>query len=562
MARPAVLIKSLILFVAFVAVASFQFHTSNGLLKTIAQCPPSQLRMSSLESLPIEQASSDAPRDDKPASVRRAEEWFENCLAEGLSCTPVADALAPLKEQGAALLADLKIPSRRDEPYRYSDLESLYRTKYEAAMAGSGSTGDSADALVRERALGGGVARGSLIFLPGEAAEEGGRCAGRRLVFVDGVFEAALSDLADVPAGVVAGSVAALSAEQLAAALPALSFVPELGADNARLGHENKRTCQGSAPFGALNLAALQDAAVLLVPEGVDAGEKPFEVMFIASSEEAEAEGAPARLSSHRLAVVAGAGARLALVQHACGLGSRHLANGLARVEVGAGAAVRHALLQEHPAAPGARQLETVCAEVGEDGRYEFSTVALGGGDARLNVQVELSGERAHCGLRGAAFGGQDQNLAMYTTIRHNAEATTTEQVQRNVLGKNTDVVWKGRIRVEEVAQQTDADQLCASLMLSDQARVTAMPSMEIIADQVKCTHGATVSDMSEEELFYFAARGIGRQMARELIVLGFADEAAEEINCEKFQARLTEKVQSILPPSESRTLGAIYQSI
>jgi len=457
----------------------------------------------------------------KPAALVHAEEWFGAMSTQRrAAATPVLDSIAL---SGANVLKSIeKLPTRKDEPYRYSDLESLYRNKYIAA------TGSS---LVSSKQL-------EPYFTESSA--------GRRLVFVNGVMDTALSDLSSVPKEVFYGSIADLSEDKVGPVLEKLSFIPEINAD--------RNTGQGSTPFAALNLACLADAALLIAPPGFKA-EQPFQVVFLSTTEKDALS-----FTNYRFLVLAGQESEFTVMQNSVGQGGGHFSNGLSRIILDKNATVDHFYIQEQP--EDCQVLDTILSEVFKDARYSVAAIGYGADKARLNVQVELSDEGAFGEVNGAMFGSGRQNLDFHTSIRHNAENTQSAQQQKNIVGEASDIVFKGRIRVEQVAQGTDSSQLCRSLMLSDKGTVTVMPSLEIIADQVKCSHGATVSDMSEEDLFYFAARGIDRQKAQEMIVLGFANEIANKISCEKFRTRIFEKISRVVPKDTSVNREFDFQSI
>mmetsp|Transcript_19130 Transcript_19130/g.24695 ORF Transcript_19130/g.24695 Transcript_19130/m.24695 type:complete len:531 (+) Transcript_19130:113-1705(+) len=462
------------------------------------------------------------PLKEKPSSLIRAEEWFAAAVQERRPFA--ATVLEPLAQSGMEVLQSIeKLPTRKDEPYRYADLESLYRTRYTAPAEQSSITAEDVQPYFMEET------------------------EGRRLVFVDGVMDQSLTDLSAVPSGVFIGSISQVEENKLTSVLEQLALVPELDADY--------RTTQGSTSFAALNLACLADAAVMIVPAGVVV-EKSIQVVFISTSEADRPS-----LCNHRLLVIANEDSKLNFIQNNIGKGSSHFSNGLTRLIVHQNASVIHTYLQEQP--EEVQGLETVLSEVAGAGNYNLTSITYGGDKTRLNIQIDLNGEEALGQIEGAVVSGGQQSIAHYTSIRHNAENTKSRQQQRNILGESSDIVFKGRIRVEQIAQETDSDQLCRSLMLSDKAAVTAMPSMEIIADQVKCTHGATITDMSEEDLFYFQSRGIDRQKARNMIVLGFAREICANVKCEKFGERIYAKVATIVPKEETRSLDDYeFQSI
>ena len=157
------------------------------------------------------------------------------------------------------------------------------------------------------------------------------------------------------------------------------------------------------------------------------------------------------------------------------------------------------------------------------------------------------------------------------TNIHHIAQGTTSAQAQKNMIGGRATGTFKGRIRVEQSAQQTDSEQLARTILMSDRARVWAIPSLEIIADDVMCTHGATVSDLSEEELFYLRARGVDKVTARNILMYGFVDEISSGIDDSvqghkddpnALKNRIIRKLENMVPQGDKVLVGDEFQSV
>lgn len=157
----------------------------------------------------------------------------------------------------------------------------------------------------------------------------------------------------------------------------------------------------------------------------------------------------------------------------------------------------------------------------------------------------------------------------MRTNIHHIASGCTSRQSQRNLVGGRSGATFKGRIRVEQSAQQTDSEQLARSLLLNEKSRVWCIPSLEIIADDVSCTHGATISDLSEEELFYLRSRGLDKDTSRNLQLFAFVDEISKGVNKAVLGTdeggglaqRLGLKLQRIIPRGERKVKGEFQSS-
>ncbi len=216
--------------------------------------------------------------------------------------------------------------------------------------------------------------------------------------------------------------------------------------------------------------------------------------------------------------------------------------------------------------------LEAIDVHVGgEDSGYVGTIMSLGGsGRVRIALSVALLRSGAEATVNGFSLSGGAQHTDMKTNIHHIAQGTKSRQVQKNMIGGRAVGAFRGRVRVEQSAQQTDSQQLSRTILLSDRSRAWAVPSLEIIADDVKCTHGATVSDLSEEELFYLRSRGLTRSLSRNLLMYAFAGDITRcvdpamlgTLDSKKgLQARVVERLENVSPQGE-RAITGEYQSI
>lgn len=167
----------------------------------------------------------------------------------------------------------------------------------------------------------------------------------------------------------------------------------------------------------------------------------------------------------------------------------------------------------------------------------------------RVNVHILANETAANCTVHGVTLAHTKQSLDLHSSIYHNAKGQTSRQQQRNVIGEQGEAIFKGRIRIPTQAQMTDSDQLCRSLMLGERARLIAMPTLEITADNVVCSHGASVTDLDENSMFYLAARGIDRSEARKLLLRGFVlDLLVGDLVDKKGERRIVDKLTSMNP--------------
>jgi Fe-S cluster assembly protein SufD len=326
------------------------------------------------------------------------------------------------------------------------------------------------------------------------------------LVFVDGQFDPALSHRPALPAGVIV--------EPFAEALegsPAL--IERAFARAAR---------PDSTPFAALNAAFARDGAIVLVPAGVALTE-PIHLLHVTTD---AASGTAVQL---RTVLLIERGAHAQFVESYAGLGpavSFH--NVVTEVVVGEGAWVEHIRIQrEHEAAYHIGLTEV---EQARDSHYRSFTLAAGGAIARHDLRARLSGENVETLLYGLYLGRGDQLVDNHTTIFHDQPNCRSWEVYKGILEGSSHAVFNGKVFVKPEAQKTDAKQTNRNLLLSEGARVDTKPQLEIFADDVKCTHGATVGRIDESAFFYLQSRGIPRAQAQRVLTYAFAAEVVNEV--------------------------------
>ncbi|MCA8929844.1 MAG: Fe-S cluster assembly protein SufD, partial [Alphaproteobacteria bacterium] len=272
-------------------------------------------------------------------------------------------------------------------------------------------------------------------------------------------------------------------------------------------------------PMLSLAVALGQDGAVLDLQDGA-----AIELLYIT----APGSGPQMAHSQNRIRVAAGASATVIERHIALGAGEATLANGATAIELGEGATLTHVKLQAEAA--NATHVWHHLATIPAHARYDNFVVSVGGGLARNRVTTHLVGAGGHCTLDGAYAGRDRQHLDHTSKIVHAVADTTSRQVYKGVLDDRARGVFQGHIVVAEDAQRTDGHQLNRALMLSDTAEIDSKPMLEIYADDVKCSHGATAGDLDETQLFYLQSRGIPQDQARRLLVEAFLAETIDAI--------------------------------
>lgn len=291
----------------------------------------------------------------------------------------------------------------------------------------------------------------------------------------------------------------------------------------------------GTDPFTSLHAAFWGSGTLLYVPKGVKLEAPVFSLVGLTSA---------GRSDFHHTLVVLEEGAEATLVQETSGRGrsgEQALHAGAVELIVGRGARLRFVNIQSWDAQTWhfSRERATVAA----DGRLQWTVGGIGSKLAKVNQEVALAGPGARTQVNGVMFTSARQHLAYFTRQDHQAPNTFSDLLYKGGLKDRSRIVWKGMIRVEKDAQKTDAYQKNDSLVLSDAARADSIPGLEIEANDVRCTHGATAGRVDEEMVFYARSRGIARDEATRLIVEGFFANVYDRIPLEPVRETLRQAV-------------------
>jgi Fe-S cluster assembly protein SufD len=326
-----------------------------------------------------------------------------------------------------------------------------------------------------------------------------------RLVFVDGRFQA---DLSVLPAKV---------------AVENFGNAPDFGT-LSRPDRDN---------LVALNTMLAEDGAMIAVPDGVDGG--MLQIVSLAT------EGHGRSIAFHpRHAIRLGRGAALRVLEISAGAGT-YLHNAVTEIHVAEDAHLTHVRLQDE--ARGSFHVSTTYAEIAARGTYDAFALNLGAQLARSEIHARLAGAGAMLHLNGAQLLSGSQHADITTVVRHDAPGCASRQIVKNVLAGRSRGVFQGKIEVARVAQKTDGYQMNQALLLSREAEIDCKPELEIFADDVKCSHGATVGELDRGQIFYLRSRGVPEAEARAILVRAFLTEALDAVVDENFRAALESSV-------------------
>ncbi|NJM70533.1 MAG: Fe-S cluster assembly protein SufD [Scytonema sp. RU_4_4] len=410
-----------------------------------------------------------------------------------------ADAwLQELRDRATLWVRKSVLPTTRDEEWRFSDLSSLRKVKFE-------SVGNQAA----------NISLSDIHSIP-EAAN--------RLVFVNGVYAPELSAVAGLPDGVIVSNLAGLPVGY-----------------HQRVQQYLAQTEGAHEVFTALNTSGMKDVAVVWVAKNVVV-ETPIHLVFVAAGESST-------ISLPRCLVVAETGSSVTLVEEytnrrgAENTEKIHFTNAVTEIWIEENAQVNHTRLEGEDAE--AFHIGKTAVSQARYSRYSCHAITLGGKLSRHNLEILQAGEQTETTLNGLTVIGRNQLADTHSAIALNYPYGRSQQLHKCIIGDRAHAVFNGKIFVPKPAQLTDAAQLNRNLLLSPKARVDTKPQLEITADNVKCAHGATVSQLEDDEIFYLQSRGIDEDDARNLLINAFATEVINQIPVPSLQERLTQTVNS-----------------
>jgi Fe-S cluster assembly protein SufD len=378
---------------------------------------------------------------------------------------------AGLRERAIGHFARTGFPTPRTEEWKYTDLRRMLRGEFAAPADGVGV----ADAVVAPHLLAGG---------------------GTILAFVEGRFAPGLSRLPELPKGVSVTRFAE-TADEVADQLAAFESPDSTG-------------------LVALNAAMAADGAVIRVAKGVEMAE-PVQILHVMP------EGSAAAVFP-RSVVLLDDNAAATVVESFIGAGrAEGWTSAVTQVSLGQGARLRHVRLQGEN--ENAWHVGTTQVRIARNARYQGFVMTTGARLSRAELRIDFAGEGAECDLAGMCLLRGRQHGDITTRTDHAVPNCASRQVFKSVLDDRARAVFQGRVHVAPDAQRTNADQLNRNLLLTPGAQADSKPELVIHADDVKCSHGATVGDLDRDALFYLQARGIDADTARAMLVEAFVRE-------------------------------------
>ncbi|MBD1851636.1 Fe-S cluster assembly protein SufD [Leptolyngbya sp. FACHB-711] len=413
---------------------------------------------------------------------------FANHLIELTKQSLSGGWLQSLRARALALIQEQSFPTTKDEEWRFTDLSELVKLRFEQIDRRSAVNVDAVTqfALVEEST---------------------------RLVFVNGMYAPELSTI--LPSnGLTVTNLSALSETQ----------------------RESLQNYLGQQPgseelFTALNTAGISDAAVIKAAKN-QAIDAPVHLLFVSTTRSTPTFIQP------RVLVIAEPNSELTIVEEYVSIGEEQsFTNSVTEIFLAENAQISHTRIQRESLA--AFHIGKTAVSQARTARYTCNAIDLGGKLSRHHLEIYQTGEQTETNLNGLTFISGEQLSDTHSTIALTQPYGTTRQLHKCIVDDRAHAVFNGKVFVPQAAQQTDAGQLNRNLLLSSKARVDTKPQLEIVADNVKCTHGATVSQLDDDEIFYLRSRGIDAASAERLLVYAFAYEVIDRVPVESLKQSL-----------------------
>lgn len=457
------------------------------------------------------------------SSVKQQRDWFQSLL--NYDNPDLLGNHFPwfnhLRQDARKTITELPLVERKQEFWRYSLTERIFKKKFYPL--------ENKIANIHDKELNPDLSSDSF-----------------KLVFVNGHFNAALSDSlsgdsSELPKGVIAGS-----------------LIDVLRAHPKRVKKCFEQTARHNEHlFTVLNTALMNYGVFIYIDKQVEM-KRPIEVVYLSSPlgensdnhEPGVNDKDDMQMATLRNIIVLEAGAKVSLIERYSGdQNSYYFNNNRIDVLVNEGATIKHSFIQDE--SRSAFHLSSLYLTLCKESTYKGLHIALGGAWSRMEYNVSFTEVGARCDLKGLYTVGNQQLNDIHLNIAHHVPDCTSSELFKGILYGEGRAVFDGHVVVEKQAQHSDASMKNDNLILSGNAEVDTKPQLEIYADDVKCSHGTTVGQLDEQQLFYLRSRGINKAEAKKILCKGFASEVIEEIEepilRKQVENKLTETLNDVV---------------
>ena len=410
----------------------------------------------------------------------------------------IAALLQELRDRASVWVKELTIPTKRDEEWRFTDLSPLLQIQFQKPEINVDFASEITEFILPEAPI--------------------------RLVFINGAYAPKLSSVAQLPEGLIVSNLAQLPVTH-----------------RSKVG-QYLATKEGvTEVFTALNTAGLTDAAVVWVAKNTVV-ETPIHLLFLTVA------GEDKIITQPRFLVVSESGSSVSLTEEYINLPSEekavYFSNAVTEIFLEQNAEVNHTRIQREGTA--AFHIGKTAISQARDSRYTCNAISVGAKLSRHNLEVVQTGEQIETTLNGLTVIAEEQLADTHSVMAYTKPYGTSNQLHKCIVSDKASAVFNGKVFVPQAAQLTNANQLNRNLLLSPKARVDTKPQLEITADNVKCSHGATVGQLEADEIFYLQSRGLNEADARNLLIDAFAAEIINKIAIASLRKQLSQSVRKI----------------
>ena len=434
--------------------------------------------------------------------IKKTDTFLSDLLAKETSLNGESTAIKKLRQKGIDDVRNASFPGRKDEDWRFISLRELYSDSFVPASHIEADLPDLSEYYIPES-------------------------EGARLVFVNGRFSAEHSSTNDLSDDVTVGNISDISASGNALVEEHLNAYGDFDGDI----------------FSSFNTAMLQDGAFIHVPEGITV-DTPVQLLYVQTNADQP------YFTTSRCLVLADKGSEITIVEDHIGLGdNKYFSLPVVEINLEREAYVKHTKIQRESSE--AIHIARTAAHLKQHANYESYTITLGARLSRNEPRITQLEEEVELTVDGLVLLDGDQVSDTHSVMDHRFSHCESHQLHKCVINGKAHSVFNGKIFVRKDAQKIDSFQENRNLLLSRKGLVNTKPQLEIFADDVVCTHGATIGQLEEDEVFDLKSRGLNDHQARELLTYAFALETIENITVDSVQKLLVEEVHNYT----SRTL-------
>ncbi len=408
--------------------------------------------------------------------------------------------LRRLRSNAMVRFRELGFPSVKDEEWKYTNVSAIAKGGFTALAATEAEVETSPTGLVT-------------LGSPETSASQ--------LIFVNGKLRGDLSSVAGLPSQVAVLDLSSAILDERYSEIV-----------RTKLARQADHVANG---FTALNTAFIADGAFVHIPKGTVV-ETPIQLLFASDGAIENAATFP------RVLIVAEENSSAIIVESYTGTHDEtYFTNAVVEIVLAEGARLEHYKVQRESLK--AFHVATTMADLGANSTYDSTTITFGAQLSRHDYGVTMDHEGVECWVDGLYLVTAGQHTDTHSSIDHRKPHCISHQLFKGILDGNSRAVFNGKVFVRHNAQKTDAMQTNKNLLLSNEARVDTKPQLEILADDVKCAHGAAVGQIDEDQLFYLETRGIHPDLGRNLLTYGFAEEVIEKIKIDSIRTELDQAV-------------------